>query len=107
MIIKISYPSKITPRVLKKRTLEFQRSMKHCPQASTQTNSVISKAQILLSKNNMLLHYDVTDSTATAALQEYLSFVFRDTLIGVDQQNPLTMNLKNVNVFLFAEGRTV
>lgn len=107
MIIKISYPSKITSRILKKRSLEFQRSMSLFPQASTETNSVISKAQILINRKNMLIHYDATDSTATATLQEYLSFVFRDTLIGVDQQNPLTVNLKNGNVFLFAEGRTV
>ena len=103
MIIKITYPSRITPSFLRKKTREFKRNIvPHCtclPHPSADQR----KVRILLKKRNVLINFDTTDKTAISVLRDYVSFVFNDTLIGVDQYNPITSNLENVNVFSFAE----
>lgn len=104
MIIKISYPSRITPKLLKRKTREFQHQCCQSNFFATQKYSS-NKAQILFNKRNLLLNFDSTDNHTVSILREYISFVFKDILIGVDQPNPLTANLDNANVYLFSEGR--
>lgn len=105
MIIKITYPSRITPSFLRKKTREFQRNMVPGCTGLPCLDTNQRKAQILLKKRNILINFDATDKTAIAVLRNYVSFVFNDILIGVDQYNPITSNLENVTVFSFAERK--
>ena len=104
MIIKISYPSSLTQRILKRKTKEFQHRISQRDGNSTRDCSDVNRAKILLNKKSMLVNFNSSDSNAISTLREYLSFVFENAVIGVDQQNPLTINLEKVNVLLFAEG---
>lgn len=93
MIISVCPPSSVSFKNLKKQTLSFWNSESCTSRKKSELLVKSSECMILLKKQELLLSFNVTNDTAVSLLQQYLTTLFKDVLVVVDLENPVTQNL--------------